>query len=346
MTVLKIGLMPLSCSEWKRHAASIGKHSARGCCYTPRELLTVPGAILTWRLQILSAIEQGRFQWPRSLMTARVVMLGETCERPTSPVQTRPITITSRIYRNWARYGSLQVIDHVKPPLEPQVAGAVTGVSADLMAASILLEVEKAIVSNQPKMGLAIDLVKFFHAIPRKPVLAMARMGVPWQIVGPLDCMFSQLQRVLELSGEIREAWGPTTGVPKGCAMSIVSMLPLSVWVAGHLKVTVASPDLVCMTYADNWALVTDTISQLQTGVDALVSLVRPLRMTIAADKSWVWATHMKQTAQLSDITVHGNAVPQKLVATELGCDVVYCRKTTKTSTKNVCLKHREFPSG
>jgi ribonuclease HI len=151
--------------------------------------------------------------------------------------------------------------------------------------------------------------------------------------------MFSQLQRVLEFPGEIGDAWSSTTGVPEGCAMSSISMLTLSVWVAEHLQQTVQSPDIVCMTYADNWALVTDCFTQLQTGVDALVQLVQSLHMTIAADKSWVWATHRSQRAQLSALLVDGCPVPMKMVATELGCDVSYCRKITKTSTKKRLMK-------
>ena len=177
----------------------------------------MPDSVLMWLLEILDAIEHGGFKWPKCLMTARVVMLGKTCCRPTSPLQTRPITITSRIYRNWARYRSLEIIDHVKAFLAPQVAGAISGVSADLMAASVLLEVETATIKNHPRMGLTIDLVKCFNAIPRRPVLAaMAKMGVPWQILRTLDSMFSQLQRVLEFPGEIGDAWSSTTGVPEG----------------------------------------------------------------------------------------------------------------------------------
>eukprot|EP00435_Cladocopium_sp_Y103_P023529 s1438_g5.t1 len=332
---------PLQCSEWKRHAASVSKRSARGCCaYTPHELLVMPDTILQWLLQILQAIEHGRFSWPKALMTARVVMLGKSSERPTSPLQTRPITITSRIYRNWARYRSMQIIEHVKPLLAPQVAGAISGVSADLMAASLLLEVEKAVLSNHPRIGITIDLVKCFNAIPRQPVLAaMAKLGVPWQIIRALDSMFKQMHRLLELSGEVGDEWFSTTGVPEGCAMSIISMLSLSVWVAEHLKANVDSHTAVCLTFADNWALVTDTFSQLQTGVDALSKLVGSLRMKIAADKSWAWATHTKQRAALANLVLDGVSVPQKLVATELGCDVSYCKKVTKATTKKRLLK-------
>eukprot|EP00435_Cladocopium_sp_Y103_P058519 s96_g20.t1 len=332
---------PLDCSEWKRQALSVGKRSARGCCaYTPRELLLMRNIVLGWLLQILHEIEQGRLQWPKSLMTARVVMLGKTNERPTNPLQTRPITITSRIYRTWARYRSMQIIAHVKTFLNPQVAGAISGVSADIMAASLLLEVEKAVLTSHPRMGLTVDIIKCFNAIPRKPILAaMAKLGVPWQIVGALDSMFSQLQRVLELSGEIGESWRSTAGVPEGCAMSIISMLALSVWVSEHVRVCVNSPALTCMTYADNWALVTDYFEQLQSGVHALTSLVEALRMKIATDKSWTWATHTRQRAQLSGLSMNGATIPQKLVATELGCDVSYSRKVTKVSTKKRLTK-------
>ena len=80
-------------------------------------------------------------------------------------------------------------------------------------------------------MGIRVGLVRCFNQIPRVPILcAMRKFGVPWQCTTALDSMFSQLRRALELSGEIGKEWDSTTGVPEGCAMSLVSMMSLTVW--------------------------------------------------------------------------------------------------------------------
>ena len=94
----------LDAVEWKRHAATVPRKSARGsCAYTPRELLLMPTALVSWLLDMIDAIEHGVFLWPRELMVARVVMLAKSAEQPTCPLKIRPITITSRLYRNWSQ---------------------------------------------------------------------------------------------------------------------------------------------------------------------------------------------------------------------------------------------------
>lgn len=85
-----------------------------------------------------------------------------------------------------------------------------------------------------------------------------------------------------------------------------------------------------CLAYADNWAIITSALEQLDKAVSALTDLVRLLRMRIAPDKSWTWATHAKQRRDLKEICIDGAAVPMKLMGVELGCDMSYCRKTTK----------------
>eukprot|EP00435_Cladocopium_sp_Y103_P022522 s2144_g5.t1 len=332
---------PLDADEWKRNAKSVPKKSARGSCgFTCKELVFMPNILLEWLLTLLMEIEKGSFHWPSSLMVARVVMLGKTSDRPKCPLQTRPITIASRIYRNWARYRSLQIISHVQKFLPPAIAGTAAGVSSDMLAAHVLLEVEQALLDGIPRMGITIDLVKCFNQIPRKPVLAaMLKIGIPAEYVTALDSMFLQLRRVLELSGEIGPKLKSTTGVPEGCAMSLVSMISLTVWVAKYIEASVHSSAAQCLAYADNWAIITKTIGDLQTGVQALDNIVRMLRMNISVEKSWTWATHAQQRKALSTVQLAGRSVPTKLVTEELGCDVSYCKKVSKKVTKKRIAK-------
>eukprot|EP00435_Cladocopium_sp_Y103_P020979 s325_g5.t1 len=327
-----LAFQPLEISEWKRHAACTSHKSARGsCAFTTRELSSMPDMLVVWLLDILTAIERGLFHWPSTWMIARVVMLGKTAERPTCPLQTRPITIASRIYRNWARYRSMQIMAHFKTFLPAQIAGTVAGVSADMLSAIILLQVEKALCDGKPRLGITIDLQKCFNQIPRIPITAaMRKMGVPIQYVTALNSMFSQLRRLLELSGEVGDLWSSTTGVPEGCAMSLVAMISLTAWVAEHVDSHVQSDEVECVAYADNWAVLTNTFEQLQNGINALSHIVGHLKMKISTDKSWTWSTHRQTRQSLQHLRLDGNSVPTKLVANELGCDVSYCRKTTK----------------
>lgn len=332
---------PISAQEWKSQVRSAPRKSARGSCgYTAKELLFMPDALVSWLLQIIADIEDGRFGWPKSMMVARVVMLGKGLEQPTCPLKTRPITITSRIYRTWARCRSLQVIQHLQSLLPAQVAGAAAGVSADVLAAKVMFEVEKALMTSTHKLGITIDLVKCFNQVPRLPILfAMRKLGVPEQVITALDSMFQNLKRVLELAGEVGDEWGSTTGVPEGCAMSLVSMLTLTAWAAGHIQSHVDDDMTEFLAYADNWGILADSFNDLRSGINSMFNFVQILRMKIATDKSWTWSTCPKSRAKLRSLEVEGASIPVKLVACDLGCDVAYCKRVTKKVTKGRILK-------
>eukprot|EP00435_Cladocopium_sp_Y103_P053832 s505_g17.t1 len=330
-------VQPLTPEMWRSNARSVAKKSARGCCaYTARELLLMPDNLVYWLLSILSAIEDGHIQWPRAMMVARVVMLGKSEDQPTCPLQTRPITIASRIYRNWARCRSLQILQHLQSLLPAQVAGSAAGVSADLLAAKVMFEVEQAILHHKPRLGLTIDLKKCFNQVPRVPIMqAMRKLGIPVQYITALGSMFQGLRRVIELAGEVGDEWSSTTGVPEGCAMSLVSMLTLTAWAAGHIQEEVQSQMVECMAYADNWGILTNTMKKLQDSSEALFRFVQMLRMQIATDKSWTWSTDANIRSLLKDFHVQGLPIPTKLVAGDLGCDMSYCKKPSKKMTRN-----------
>eukprot|EP00435_Cladocopium_sp_Y103_P007976 s1192_g2.t1 len=327
---------PLDADEWRRQVRNVSRRSARGsCAYTPRELAIMPDPVLDMLLLFLTAIENGKFPWPRALMLARVVMLAKTQEQPVGPLQTRPITIASRIYRHWAKYRSAQIVNHLKWALPPQIAGTASGVSADLLSASLLWEIECALQNNSPKLGVTVDILKCYNMIPRIPVIrAMRRLGIPLQYTTALDSMFSQLRRLLDIAGTVGEPLQSSTGVPEGCAMSIIAMLSLTAWMADQIKLAIGAEHALVFAYADNWAVVTSTLNNLQTGLTTLAQTVNSWRMQISADKSWVWATHTQLRSQLGLLQLNGQSIPIKLVSEELGCDISYCRKVTKKTTQ------------
>lgn len=91
------------------------------------------------------------------------------------------------------------------------------------------------------------------------------------------------------------------------------------------------------LAYADKWAIIARVIEQLSSGVSALTELIGLLRMRIAPDKSWTWATHTKQRSEFRSISIDGTTVPMKLVGTELGCDMSSCKKVSnKVSQKRI----------
>eukprot|EP00438_Fugacium_kawagutii_P030424 Skav216209 [mRNA] locus=scaffold238:162497:167203:+ [translate_table: standard] len=325
----------LTVDEWKRHASQASNKSARGACgYTPRELIMMPAELTQWLLDMLETIEDAYAQWPAPLMIARVVMLAKSDKPPDHPLHTRPITITSRLYRNWARYRALQIISVLAYKLPPSVAGSMAGVSADLMAAALLDRIETAHITNEPVLGCTVDLVKCYNMVPRRPILlAMAELGIPIPYLTALEAMFAGLQRVLEISGQVGDPQSSTTGIPEGCCFSIVAMMTLSAWIHHWLQ---QGPHLIDFAaYADNWTLTTETPDALQWGINRVLQLVSVLDMKVAPDKSWTWASHAKERRVLRKTV----PFPVRLVATELGCGAAYCKRKTKVVAKQRLAK-------
>ena len=251
----------------------------------------MPHALTQWLLDLLGQIEAANMPWPKSLMQARVIMLGKTEHAPTSPLQIRPITIASRIYRTWSRYRALQISRHLQSLLPREIAGTAAGVGADQLIATLTCEIEDAHYRNSPKMGATVDLVKCFNQIPRQPIIAaVILLGIPERYLHALDSMFAQMTRLLEIAQQIGDPCHSTTGVPEGCCFSTVCMLSLTAWVTRRLEL--AAPDSSCVAYADNWEILASSIQTLSDAIGELWSMVTALRMEVAVDKSWTWATH------------------------------------------------------
>ena len=119
---------PLEIETWDKTLRRILAKSARGACgYSKRELLLMPTALKSILLDMLTSIENGS-HWPQLWGIARVVCLKKG-ENATSPMDTRPITIMSRIYRTWSTYRSMQVMQHLAQMMPPEIKGCVGQIS-------------------------------------------------------------------------------------------------------------------------------------------------------------------------------------------------------------------------
>lgn len=171
---------PLSVAQWDKALKCIPKKSARGAdAFTPFELRILPDSLKHWLFRLFGAIE-GSGHWPQRLTAAKVVVLSKGDKPATSPLDCRPITILSRIYRTWAKICAAEVVTQLVSSSSIGATGASAGLSADMVVARTMFVVEEATENNREVFGLVIDLVKCFNRIPRIPLLtALLWMGVP-----------------------------------------------------------------------------------------------------------------------------------------------------------------------
>ena len=258
-----------------------------------------------------------------------MILLGKDEKVPVSPMQVRPITILPRLYRSWARFRALQVIQHLNGLLPPEIATISVGVSADCICAFVLDKLESAIEAGDSACGVIVDLVKCYNLIPRRPLLAACiKFGIPPKYLNALWSMWSQLHRPLEISGEISQTCPSFTGIPEGCCFSVACLTILSG--AFFRIVQEQVPEIEAQRCADTWPLFADCVDTLHGGILAMVDFVKALRMDISWNNSWLWGSHSSVRKELKAIRIDNHPIQVKLTTVDMGCDVTYCRRVTK----------------
>ena len=324
----RLSYVPFTEELWQQSLRGVKRGSARGADgFSIDDIRMCPPCLNKWIFQMFEKFEDG-FPWPAALSSARAVLLPKGSEAPVSPMQTRPITIMGRLYRLWSRTRAKQSMQHLCELAEVSVLGAACGASADVMAARILDEIEEAMEGHMGRAGLVVDIIKAFNAIPRLPLFSMLlKLGIPEQYIKGFWAALASLRRHLEVAGQASGAVTSTTGVPEGCAYSVVSMLAVTICASCVVDET---GDITPVFYADNWSLLADSVQSLSCAAERLQMFADMLRMQISRPKSWFWGSTASLRRQLRDL----KTFQVKHFEADLGCDVTYIQRPTKKVTR------------
>ena len=323
---------PFDCEEWGRMMKGVKMNSSRGACgFSMSDVKRMPSALLLWLFKLYEAVEAG-MKWPSRLTLARVAMLAKPGESVNKPLGVRPITILSVLYRLWSRFRSLQVLSFLGQSVPPQIGGIACKLSADNLSALVSDMVDVAHSSGQHLCGLVIDLQKCFNLVPRWILRQlMSKLGIPDEYTHAHVLMLQNLQRYIDIGGQIGEPVPSTCGIPEGCAASVSCMVALTV-LAAHVMQQI-SPEVTVSMFADNWAVVVETVQMLVRVITSLEQFVECLGMKLSPGKSWTWGTSANLRRNLRDVTMCGVSVPVQNSAKDLGCDVAYTKKLAKKTS-------------
>lgn len=271
-------------------------------------------------------------EWPTNWITARVTMLAKT-NMPSSPYDTRPITVLSVLYRQWSRFRSREILRYFQEFMPAEIALATNRIPAEAAAALMALKVEHSINSNRTTAGFGLDLQRCFNTVPRPPLeAALLRMGVPKKYVVAWFQMLEHFLRTLSIANQQGEPSLSYTGIPEGCGMSVVGMAALTWWEANVVQFHY--PNVDPHGYADNWNLVTNIPRDLLPAVRVLEDFVSKLKMTINGKKCWLWGTTPTVRKSLKGFQIDHCDTPVVCNFSDLGCDINYSRKTVKPKHK------------
>ena len=318
---------------WNKYLRGINMKSSRGACgFSSRDLTLIPPKLLEWLFSIFRCAEKG-VGWPSRMTQARVIMLAKPDSNNHEALSVRPITVLSRLYRQWSRCRSIQVLKHLGSHLPPEIGGIASNVSADILVAYVADQIDEGLHSNSTNAGIVVDLTKAFNNLPRIPLsMLAAKLGLPKEYAFAHNGMLQDLVRFVDLGGHIGHSIPSTTGVPEGCAMSVVSMLLITVLVSQTLQVD-HFPIILAM-FADNWGIMTQNVEQLEIAIHRLEHVVETLKLKISADKSWTWATTPALRKKLHQIQIFDEPVASVINTKDLGCDVAYAKKVVKKTLK------------
>ena len=329
--------------------------SARGSDgFTTMDLRKLPLCIWALLCRFYEHVEIWGGEWPGFWTLAKTLCLPKS-ELPKSPMDVRPITILSKTYRLWAKIRGKQIAQHLASMVPATIGGPCKGISSEIIAQFTSLEIENALQNHQKIQGMVLDLVKCYNAIPREPMYRiLQRLGVNPHYLKAFQSMLANMKRTFEINGGIDPIpWKTSTGIVEGCGVAVSCMLALGIWCNSVIQA--CESEAQSIMFADNWAVITTSIQQLQTIINQIIDFLDALKMEMSPQKSWLWATDSSDRKLLKEIHANGQTIPIVHHAKDLGVDQVYSRKIAcptkrgkirKTIQKMKDIQKAKLPKG
>lgn len=237
--------------------------------------------------------------WPNQVTAGRVTSLAK-CEQPRSPMDFRPITVFSILYRCWGSYHSKLILQALDPVLPLGLFGSRPSCFAGQVWSQVLWTIENAQLCSIGLCGMLADLQKAFNMLPRIVVIeACAILGIPMSVLIGWAGALSQMQRRFQIRDSLGDAVMSSCGFPEGDALSCVAMMVVDCifheWFRHYMPL--AQP----ISYVDDWQLLVCDPSHMQDAADTLDRLVDELDLILDKKKTHVWAIQPQGRKHLRD---------------------------------------------
>ena len=165
------------------------------------ELKSLPIPLLTRMADMMNYIEtQGR--WPSALERALVSLIpkGEGGE----PLNMRPITVASAVYRLWAATRLRDAVQWQEGWAHPSQQGFRPHRGTLDVYWALALRVEETLQAGTPLTGIMLDYSKCFDRLPHDIMLRLgSAMGADDRIMAPLRCIYKSMRRRFKVGGGV-----------------------------------------------------------------------------------------------------------------------------------------------
>eukprot|EP01060_Flectonema_neradi_P018899 TRINITY_DN2585_c0_g1_i5.p1 TRINITY_DN2585_c0_g1~~TRINITY_DN2585_c0_g1_i5.p1 ORF type:complete len:1775 (+),score=233.22 TRINITY_DN2585_c0_g1_i5:396-5720(+) len=249
-------------------AEALGRTSSRKAAgvdgFRVAELKAMPKDVFPMVASLFNEIE--RTGWPEAVLIALVSTIPKGAG--TKPLEQRPITVTSALYRLW---GSIRMRKDVMTWQEKWAHNGQHGYrkarSATDLSWKLALDVEQAALTGEEIAGVTTDFKKCFDLIPHDILLKLVeKMGLDERILKPTKDVYSKLSRRFKYPNGVGETFETTNGILQGCPLSVVYFNALSSILS---RVIEEEAKINPGSYADDLTLFGIRV-KLQDGVDAV----------------------------------------------------------------------------
>ena len=257
----------------------------------------------------------------------------------------RPITVMSVIYRLWASTRMEELGEWQKAWISEDVTGYRSVMGCEDVWYCEALDVEEALLSGVPLCGLTLDFARAFDNLPQEVLLTAAeRMGMPQPVLLALRGMYAGLERHFRLGPLVGKGFKSTNGILQGCPLSVLLLnIFAEIWTrAVKSRVPACKP----RSYADDVGTTAPDAATLEAVLKVTEELDDATGMSVKASKSAAWATTATLRKDISNLTIHGEALPVSGEERRLGAQLSYSRKRSKAvlsrklgECERICLR-------
>ena len=321
----ELHLPPITEDLWLATVRSRKKGAAIGPDgFSRLDLLNMAPSGVSAIVNILNRVERGE-QWPQSWMTGIIHAL-EKKHDASKVTDFRPICIFSLIYRVWGSIRGRQILHHLSQSAPDELIGNRPRKETAHVWMTVAQLVESGLDQESPVVGAVADITKCFNALPRVPVLTLARLvGVPPGVCHAWHLALHQMERRFTAQGCIGRALRSSCGFPEGDALSVCAMFLINL--AHHAHMSLHKPDLRAWSFVDDWQITGACPVAIVEGMQCVGQFTDMLDLHLDHDKSFFWATVAEHRKFLRQ-----QGCKVKLYVKNLGGHITFCRVATNFS--------------
>eukprot|EP00438_Fugacium_kawagutii_P000750 Skav201261 [mRNA] locus=scaffold4638:22592:24961:- [translate_table: standard] len=281
-------LPPLTPEDFRKTFRQMQKKASGPDQWSARELCHLPDNILEDAIRLFTRIEVGE-DWPTSLVSWKQVHLLNPHKEAGNLDSLRPLSIGSIWYHAWAHIRSQQVSHWVHNTMATYVHGGIRkrGVHTALLKLLAAIEAQQAYLQRHgccsdtlPCFIGAADLSKAFDKLSADfATAALARMGLPTNLVYALSRAWGQQQRWLQLGNHVgREPLHNINVLPQGDPFSFLALNACIAEAAHRIATQFSSPCNMHAAYLDDRAWTSATATECVNIADAWSAETQPVQ--------------------------------------------------------------------